>query len=206
MGDEKYKEAIINLTSNEGKMVHDLFIETMPGNRILSINRVQNKSLWQNYCYERSRMKERGNATELVLFHGTRMTDPMVICKGTEEGFDVRLSAAGAHGRGIYFAEGASYSNAFTHMKANGNRIFIVALVLVGNPFQSGGNGQLTRPPEIPGTKQRYDSVTSGNGGAGTKPCPSAPGAIYLGMRGTQAHYIVYNNNKAYPYYLVEYV
>lgn len=44
------------------------------------------------------------------LFHGTRHTDPEMIFS-TEDGLDMRFSADGLNGYGIYFADNAMYSN-----------------------------------------------------------------------------------------------
>ena len=80
----------------------------------------------------------------------------------------------------------------------------LLALVLVGNPYMSAPNNQLVRPPEIPGTNQKYDSVTTQAQGV-QKLCPKLSGMLNPGMRGNGAFYMVYSNNKAYPYYVIEY-
>jgi len=205
--DTPLQEIHTSRQSEEGKIIMDLFKETLPQNKITSIKRIQNTHLWKNYAFERKKMKDNGDATELLLFHGTRNNDPAMIYNGKEEGFDVRLAQAGAYGRGIYFAEAASYSHNYTYnQRNNGKCYFILALVLVGNSIGLAGNNALVRPPQIQGSDKRHDSVTNNANGNGVKkPCPSMPGSLYMGLRGTSSHYIVYNNNRAYPYYLIEY-
>jgi hypothetical protein len=52
------------------------------------------------------------------LFHGTRSTDPSLIYK-SESGLDMRFSNSGMYGKGIYFAENSSYSDAYAYNKNN---------------------------------------------------------------------------------------
>jgi poly [ADP-ribose] polymerase 7/11/12/13 len=120
-----------------------------------------------------------------MLFHGTKTIHPSIIYEGTEEGFDLRLSNVGLWGRGVYFAEQASYSNnGYSHTLANGNKCLLLALVLVGVTYVCDPNNKLTKPPLIAGKKkERYDSVKSRN----------------------QGIYVIYNNNRAYPLYYLEY-
>lgn len=80
----------------------------------------------------------------------------------------------------------ASYSNNYAFNLPNGNQCFFLVKVLLGKCFASPPNGGLNAPPFIPGTNIRYDSVRGNN------------------MVGQNEH-IVYTNNRAYPYYLIEY-
>ena len=116
------------------------------------------------------------------LFHGTRNTDPAAIF-ATEDGFDIRFSNAGAYGTGIYFANNANYSSNYCHPLPNGEFQMFVAIVLIGDSVNlPGGNYRL--PPNKPdSTVERYDSINNGQGG----------------------HYIIYDNSRAYPGYLVTY-
>ncbi len=69
--------------------------------------------MWKNYLFEKQKLQEKGDSTERWLFHGTRNTDPAVIYKGNEEGFDFRVCGGGMYGRGTYFHETANYSYGF---------------------------------------------------------------------------------------------
>lgn len=97
----------------------------------------------------------------------------------------MRLAASGSYGRGIYFAGDASYSaGGYFHTNAAGNRVLILAKVLVGNYTEGSSGSHITCPPLLPGSKtERYDSI-------------KAAGSDI---------FIVYNNNKAYPSYIIEY-
>jgi hypothetical protein len=214
MHDKKYHEVQLCTTiytKEEYFTIESLLRESMPHIVIKGIVRIQNKNLWQNYCYERKRMKENGYCDELLLFHGTRANNPSLICKGTEEGFDVRLAKTGSWGKGIYFAEDASYCSTFAYIQG-GRKFIIAALVLIGNSYTLPSGQSIVRPPDIPGTNKRYDSVT-GHRLAQImdherieNASQAVSGVMSMGKRGRGAFYIIYNNNKAYPYYLIEYV
>jgi len=59
----------------------------------------------------------------------------------------------------------------------------LFCFVLVGEAYTSGPDNSLKMPPTKPGSEQRYDSITNQ----------------------TKDHYIVYDNNKQFPAYLVTY-
>jgi len=110
-----------------------------------------------------------------MLWHGTRQTDPRTIVK-TEHGLDMRFSAAGAYGNGIYFADNSAYSHNYAHPVPGMEKTYqmLFCFVLVGESFASPPNNQLKMPPMKPDSDQRYDSITNPN----------------------NDHYIVYDNNK----------
>ena len=97
----------------------------------------------------------------------------------------MRLAANGQYGRGIYFAGEASYSaTSYFHTNKSGNHVLILARVLVGNYSEGPVGSHITCPPLLPGSlSERYDSI-------------KASGSDI---------FIVYNNNKAYPSYTIEY-
>jgi hypothetical protein len=97
----------------------------------------------------------------------------------------MRLANHGAYGRGIYFAGDASYSaSGYSHHNTSGNQVLILAKVLVGNYTEGPAGSHITCPPLLPGSKsERYDSIKAG----------------------ASDIFIVYNNNKAYPSYTIEY-
>jgi hypothetical protein len=116
------------------------------------------------------------------LFHGTRDTNPKLIY-GTEDGLDIRFSNPGAYGTGIYFADNSSYSHSYHHPTGKGECQMIYALVLVGESVTL-QPGQYRIPPNKKhSTTERYDSINNGNGG----------------------HYIIYDNVKCYPGYVITY-
>ena len=180
---ENLKECDLKPEAFEFLEISKSMTTTAPHIEIIKITRIQNKKLWENYVFERKRLEFKGNATEKMLFHGTRNNDPQNIYCGIEEGFDVRLANHGMVGKGIYFAEAASYSvGGFAHHKSNGNFDLLYANVLIGNSFDSAGGGNYVMPPLLPNDSNlRYDSIRTGT------------------------NYTIYNSNRAYPAYLIEY-
>lgn len=129
---------------------------------------------------------------ELDLFHGTSNTEPALIYEG-EEGFDMRHSRKGLWGRGIYFAKDAAYSaRSYAYGDGNTKQIFL-ARVITGFSKEMDADRSLRMPPvmdeedcasyNVKFKGQRYDSVN--------------------GVTGDTPVYIIYNNNRAYPFYLI---
>ena len=122
---------------------------------------------------------------EKTLFHGSSSHKPEEIYKG-DASFDMRYCNQGMWGRGSYFAVNASYSDRYAHVESNVRQI-LVAHVLTGHSYYSQPDGSLTKPPFRPSTvKRRYDSVHGDTGGSRV--------------------YITYDNEKAYPAYLISYI
>lgn len=94
-----------------------------------------------------------------------------------EKGFDYRFANDGRFGRGNYFAFNASYSHGgYVGQDDQGNTVMIVAHVLVGKSVETPPNSLLTVVPN------GGDSVVEPN-----------------------VMCIVYNDNRAYPSYLIRY-
>lgn len=161
------------------------FLSTVPNAKILKITRIKNLLLWKNYCFAKHSLKLKGNAEEKLLFHGTRKTDPKLIYEGKEEGFDMRFCFQGLWGIGCYFHQNAIYSatNYCYKNPESNNFIILLANVLVGNSIMLPQDRTLRLPPFLKDNNNvRYDSVNSGDG-----------------------IYIIYNNQRAYPAYVIEY-
>ena len=177
-----------------------LMQKTMPTVRISKLERIQNKWLWNRYSQHCEEIKEKngGVLMEKELFHGTGVNDPQLIYKG-EEGFDMRFCNTGMWGRGIYFTSSAKYSDryAFTSRGGGiaGSRQMFLARVNIGETHECPPDRNLTMPPMKPSQAStsssvqfslvRYDSVT--------------------GVTSGSQVYIVYDNRKAYPLYLITY-
>lgn len=173
----------LGLISPEYIQISKMFLNTLQQGKIIKITRIQNIPLWKNYCFGKLQLKEKGNCTEKLLFHGTRYTDPKVIYSAKEEGFDMRFSQKGYFGEAIYFHERANYSHDYRFSLQNGNFFMFIANVLVGSSIEIKQNDPNLRLPPIKNiaTNERYDSVNS------------------------EGKYMVYNNFRAYPAYLLEY-
>ena len=179
-------------TSYEFTKVLNLMQRTLPNARITKLERIQNEWLWTRYSQHRELIKKKnqGKAQELDLFHGTRTNPPDCIYTG-EEGFDMRFSAQGMWGMGNYFAVNASYSHDYAHTLARGYLQIFLVRVVVGASYNCPSNRSLRMPPEKQSKTttmfgvERYDSVS------GT-------------TKGSKV-YIIYDNLKAYPFYLITY-
>ena len=185
---------VLQQGSSEWSRVSSKFTSTMPSQRIIQISRIQNKWLWEKYIGHKKRLdrKNSGNVNEMELFHGTRSNDPKNIYEG-EEGFDMRFSAQGMWGMANYFAVNANYSHGYSYVSTSGRHMFLVK-VLTGDSYECQSNSSLRMPPEkAPGTntgeiqfvKLRYDTVSGYTGGSRV--------------------YMTYDNDKAYPAYLITY-
>ena len=178
----------VNRRTPEFTQVRDRMQATMAsaGTRIVKVQRVQNKLLWEYYCMRKELMKKRAlgaDPNEVAVWHGTRTTDPKVIYEDRQDGFMMQHSRQGMWGRGIYFAENASYSDGYAHTHG-GQKTFILAKLLAGEEVHLASNSSLIVCPNKP-AGGRYDTVTGTTGGSKV--------------------YIVYENGRAYPEYLVTY-
>ena len=178
--------------SEEYERVINQFLLTLPNANVLRVERVQNKVIWRKYHHRSQLMREfdKSHLREELLFHGTRKNKPEAIYKG-DVGFDMRFSASGMWGRGNYFAVNSSYSHGFAFCMNGVYKIF-AAFVLTGNSFLSPPNNTLSKPPLLKrsddsstSVEYRYDSVSGTTGGTRV--------------------YITYDNDHAYPAYLITY-
>lgn len=178
--------------SKEWKMCNTLVQKTLKVT-VVKVIRIQNLWLWEAYDFNKARMAKRnsGRINEMYLFHGTSTTDPMEIACG-EDGFDIRQSKGGKWGKAVYFAESAKYSDKFAYYTPSGDKEIIVSQTLIGEAFDHGTltNRVLKFPPIREDDLQtlrkvKYDSVS----------------AICNNTR----VYMLYDNYKAYPLYLVRY-
>jgi O-acetyl-ADP-ribose deacetylase (regulator of RNase III)/RNA recognition motif-containing protein len=180
--------------SPEWSRVVGNFQRTLPSVRVIEVTRIQNKWLWERYVLHKQRLsfKNNGSVNERELFHGTRKNDPKHIYEG-EDGFDMRFSSTGMWGLANYFAVNASYSDTYAYTRSDGTKEMFMVKVLTGDSYQSPSKQELRMPPEKPRavgeklqfSRVRYDTVT------GT-------------TRGSQV-FMTYDNDKAYPAYLIQY-
>ena len=130
--------------SREFQDVAASFRRTAPaGVRIVSIERVQNDTLWQSYVVKRqtivSREKEQDESRpqsrfeRVWLFHGCR---PDVVPKIVAQGFNRSFCGRNAtvYGKGVYFARDARYSAQpqYSTPDAHGHQHIFACRVVVG--------------------------------------------------------------------------
>jgi len=173
--------------SPEWVQIEQRFHLTLPSVKILQIERIQNLWQWEKYAFQRDRIRRRYDAGndnfatngEHFLFHGTRLNHPKLIYDG-EDGFDMRYSDGGYWGRGTYFAYNAAYSHSYSFSEGPVRKMFY-ARVAIGKYFDYGltQRGDLKKPPDT------YDSVSGETAGSKV--------------------YMIYENGRAYPEYLITY-
>ena len=193
--EEEVKVSLLDpLTEDEEyERVINQFKLTLPDVEVLKIERVQNKILWKRY-HNRCQLMRSFNTAYLrdeLLFHGTRQNKPELIYGG-DEGFDKHCSLEGMWGKGNYFAANSLYSNRYAFRASGGLRKMFAAWVLTGNSKCLPSDRQLVQPPfmDKPANQEnvvqrRYDSVNGTTGGTRV--------------------YITYDNEHAYPAYLITY-
>ena len=162
---------------------------TLQTGSISSIERIQNKWLWESYVQSRHRLskKNKNVINERLLFHGTSETPPEKIYK-SEKGFDFRFANKGLWGEGSYFAVNASYSDTYAYKVGETKQMFL-ALVLTGASYHGEQDRSLKQPPKKPDSKmftdERFDSVSGTTSGSEI--------------------YVIYDHDKAYPAYIITY-
>lgn len=160
---------------------------------ITKFTRLQNMWLCKAYNFNKARMNRRnlGTINKMDLFHGSSSKHPLEIVCG-KDGFDIRHSKGGTWGHAIYLSNSAQYSDKFAHCTASGERIIIIAKALIGESYDAGTDRQkeLRMPPVQQRSVQNmlsimYDSVS--------------------GITQTCRVYMLYNNDRAYPVYILKY-
>ena len=178
--------------SDEWKMCKELVEKTLPVT-LAEIVRIQNVWIWENYRFTKERVSWKNNdiCNEMYLFHGTGCNSPLEIVS-SEDGLDVRHSNAGSWGHAIYLSDSALYSNQFVHTLPTGEKELLIVKAIIGDCYDYGTkkNTLLRYPPVKDRTLKslnnvRYDSVSG----------------ITKGTR----VYMLYDNGKVYPAYIVKY-
>jgi len=190
----KTYNSFLCLNNTEFVSVEKIFKSTKKVN-IIQIEKVINHRLKSLYNLELQQVKQKNNNNPDIqyvrhLFHGTSKVHPSLIFNG-EKGFMMQFAAEGMWGRGTYFAEKASYSHTYAYLHSNVRQLFLCE-VIVGDSHYCNSDRSLKVPPEktyktstLGLASERYDSVSGDTGGSRV--------------------YIVYDNNKAYPTYLISY-
>ena len=119
-----------------------------------------------------------------ILFHGTRETPPEQIAM-SESGLNINYANTnGVYGNGIYFADNAAYSQTYAHSTRlddqNVGKLLLCFVIVGSSPLLP--PQKLKEPPKRPDGLS-HDSV---NGAGGS-------------------HYIIYDNNKQFPCYVITY-
>eukprot|EP01043_Picozoa_sp_COSAG02_P012436 COSAG02_NODE_479_length_21477_cov_49.737674_10_plen_1821_part_00 len=174
----------------EFRHVRDCMVATMPhaDQQIMKVQRVQNIALWEFYSMQKRKLgKLNGkDPNEVTVWHGTRALDPRAIFLDKQDGFMMQHSNQGMWGTGLYFAKNASYSDTYSHRCGFGKKSFFLTKLLAGEEKRIMPNDPNLRfCPDKPGGG-RYDTVTGETNGSKV--------------------YVVYENGRAYPEYLITYM
>ena len=192
--DDGLEPSLFNLPkiSKEFIFCETRFKESVPNIDIYNIYRIQHKYLFEKYYLEKQRIiKEKGTTEEKWLFHGTKNTEPRKIYMN---GFDICFANQGMFGFGNYFALQAVYSYSNYAFNFSGKSYLFLCKVLTGKSYVCKTGRIFTKPPEIDYKNNIfYDSVTNYD--------PDKAEQNNLSQM-----YIVYENDKAYPFYIIEYV
>ncbi|KAL4593356.1 poly ADP-ribose polymerase 12-like, partial [Arapaima gigas] len=184
LSDTEYKMVSLQSSTDEYKKIHDLFMKTMQGYKIYRIERLQNKSLWEVFQWQRDQMKKtntKKHPVEKLLFHGIDLKHIKAIC---QQNFDWRICGTHgtAYGKGSYFARDAKYSHSYTSNSAT--RSMFVCRVLVGE-YTKGCSCYVRPPSKDEGDVNFYDSCVD------NVKDPSI--------------FVVFEKHQIYPEYLVHY-
>uniref|UniRef100_A0A7N8X2T2 Poly [ADP-ribose] polymerase n=1 Tax=Mastacembelus armatus TaxID=205130 RepID=A0A7N8X2T2_9TELE len=151
---------------------------------IISIERVQNATLWQNYQLMKKQMEVKNKHTnnEKLLFHGTGAGSiDLINTKGFNRGYAGTNGAM--FGNGSYFAVDPVYSVGYAKPDAKGHKRMYLTRVLAGD-FTQGKAGMITPPSRGSGNAaDLYDSVTD--------------------KTANPTMFVVFNDIQAYPEYLI---
>jgi hypothetical protein len=160
---------------------------------ILSVVKVQNKVLYDNYNYSKNQISEKydiptDDVIEKILFFSTDKVLLTTLCE-SDKNIDLSLKQVnGKWGPALYFYESAfECEKAFIGKSADGaSKQMILAAVILGNCKATQPDPSMRQPPVIEGRNaRRYDSV---QGNLGNSSC-----------------FVIYNEGRVYPQYLITY-
>ena len=195
-------------TSPEYLDVVKAFQSTLPTAAIVKIERIQNTWLWTRYQQDKQRIVQKSTtgANELILYHGTRTTDPVSVYKGAQ-GFDFRFSREGMWGTANYFAVNASYSHSYAHTLGDGSRQMFSVRICAGDVIDLQPDGKLRLPPPKPQVAQVIlpNLTSSSPQGAVAPQFANDPYDTVSGFTNGSKVYMIYENGRAYPEYLITY-
>ncbi|KAK7093850.1 E3 ubiquitin-protein ligase MIB2-like [Littorina saxatilis] len=177
------------LTAEEYFNVKHKFLRTMANVEVLSIKRIQNRSLWDAYHVNKRTMERRyglGCANELSLFHGTpaEAVEPI-----QHQNIDPLLAGSNVGaiwGKGAYFAVDAKQSDNYASASDEGFRYMFMARVLAGRHAQ--GQRGMQRPPPVDQSNQNELADT------------------VVDNTDQPRIYVVFRNQQIYPEFLVQYM
>ncbi|KAI8777410.1 poly [ADP-ribose] polymerase 14 [Biomphalaria glabrata] len=178
---ENLKVVVIKPGTLEFITVELHFKQSGGRHQIKKIERIQNKSLHQQYAAKKREMdlyNPQGHQNEQNLFHGT---SPQPIPQINETGFNRSYCGVNGtvYGKGVYFAVNASYSEKYAVRDEQGNKYMYRVKALTGEFIET--NQETKYLPKKPGSNRPYDS--GGNSSRGI--------------------YVIFHDAQVYPEYLI---
>ena len=192
--EDEAKIFTVSSGSPEYKYAEAVFQLRNPTVKVVKVERVQDIDLWERYRVQRDQCAgdNGGDANERWLFHGTQGTLPKSVWHDGDGGTDLRFCSSGYYGRGSYFSESSYYSDGYAHNDpSSGHKQMFLVSVVCGESKDYGASSgsDLIRPPVIPGGDGRIFASVNG----------------YHGNVPDCRMFVTYNNDQAYPRYLVTY-
>jgi ABC-type branched-subunit amino acid transport system substrate-binding protein len=191
-------ETLVEVTPQDEQywFVQNKLHESMHDGWISKVWRVQNKPLWTYYSFHKNRLAMINvDDNERSVWHGTSSLDPSIIYNDRQDGFMMQFSLQGLWVRGIYFAHKSAYSYNYSFMPGqnrterpsivDGEREMFLAKLLIGNEVKLPQDRSLAVPPINSKNGLKYNTVSGETAGSQV--------------------WIVYENGRAYPDYLVRY-
>jgi len=150
--------------------------------RITKLRHEENRKLWEDTKesiikdHSNNPLRDKLNYTQL-LWHGSGSLDPNIIFE-TKQNWNPQFASAGLWGKGCYFASDAAYSANYAYTTPQGNKVILLAEVIIGQGIQCLENRNIIVTPS------EYNSV--------------------FGHRHDTWIYVVYGAGMGYPHYEVE--
>lgn len=186
----------LDCTKHEYKTVASQFLQSMSGSTIIRIEEIINHKLRYKCVNELNLLKAKhvlkpdmGYVRDL--FHGTNKTPPETIYS-SEAGFMIQYSSPdGRYGSGIYFAKKASYSDNYAYKTVDAKsgapvKQIMLVKVITANVYDApNALRDIRTAPWVDENTEMYDSVKGKSNG--------------------EDIYMVYENSRACPAYLITY-
>eukprot|EP01084_Bolivina_argentea_P207525 354058_1 len=177
----------LNLKTNKiAQRVSNEFYATAKAktNKIIKIESVQNRYLWDKYYTQKESMKKSNGLNKLnerSLWHGTHIT---VMDKIIKQGFRKEFNTTHQYGEGTYFAVNADYSLSYCKSDNNTYKMF-QCLVLCGESAVGSKKITLRNWPNKSGSGQIVDSLVN--------------------SRKHPAIFVIHDDVRVYPMFIVHY-
>ena len=125
--EQTYELKKVHEGTKEWKRIEELMKGPEFDINIITIDRIQNKGLWNEYTQSQQRVFEHKKG-EIELFHGTRHKSPAEVC---EYGFGDSTREILGDRQGVYFAIAAKYADKYAYVMKE-HRQMLLAKVITG--------------------------------------------------------------------------